>query len=79
MRYVRLLNVDHQSLCDYQGHNEVPSIPEIIYSIKALKSNKVAGFDGIAPELLKADPDTTARILPLVERFWNTETLPQEL
>lgn len=53
----------------------IPSINKIIKAIKLLKNGKSSG-----PEALKADPQTTARILlPLITKIWETEELPQDL
>uniref|UniRef100_A0A034VWX2 LINE-1 reverse transcriptase-like protein n=1 Tax=Bactrocera dorsalis TaxID=27457 RepID=A0A034VWX2_BACDO len=61
-------------------HTSYPNETEIMTAIRALKNNKTPGPDNINPELLKADPQTTARILfPLLKDIWTSEKIPDEL
>ncbi|XP_049303009.1 uncharacterized protein LOC125776164 [Bactrocera dorsalis] len=61
-------------------HTSYPNETEIMTAIRALKNNKTPGPDNINPELLKADPQTTARILfPLLKDIWASEKIPDEL
>ncbi|XP_049317745.1 uncharacterized protein LOC125780141, partial [Bactrocera dorsalis] len=61
-------------------HTSHPNETEIMTAIRALKNNKTPGPDNINPELLKADPQTTARILfPLLKDIWTSEKIPDEL
>lgn len=73
--------------CSFQHHNvrsdmkaECPNISEVLTAISKMKNFKAPGLDNISPELLKADPETSAKIiLPVIEEFWTNETLPEEL
>ena len=57
----------------------VPTKDEIRQAIKSLKNNKAAGPDGIPPEALKADIDTSTEILySLLGKIWNEEKIPQD-
>ena len=52
---------------------------EIISTLKDLKSGKAAGFDGITPEVLKADTSTTAKILEgVLKKIWEDEAVPED-
>ena len=52
---------------------------EIMSTVKELKNGKAAGFDEVSPDLLKADPATTADILErLLRRIWELENLPED-
>nr|KAG5701607.1 hypothetical protein BaRGS_019296 [Batillaria attramentaria] len=52
---------------------------EIIKAIKSLKSGKAAGPDGIPPEALKADIQTSTDMLhPLLRKIWENESVPQD-
>nr|KAG5698609.1 hypothetical protein BaRGS_027120 [Batillaria attramentaria] len=52
---------------------------EIIKAIKSLKSGKAAGPDGIPPEALKADIQTSTDMLhPLLRKIWESESVPQD-
>ncbi|PVD22606.1 hypothetical protein C0Q70_18425 [Pomacea canaliculata] len=56
-----------------------PTKTEIIKAIKSMKNGKAAGPDGIPPEALKADPETTATILqPLLHKIWEQELVPAD-
>lgn len=56
-----------------------PSLEETIKAIKSLKNHKAPGPDNIPPELLKADPITSAKILlPIIRQFWAEESLPED-
>lgn len=88
--YSKMLSASAQtpeSICNCQEHHvrndistQCPSVPEVEEAIKALKSNKAPGADNISPEMLKADPQVSAQlILPLIEKFWQTECLDKEL
>nr|KAG5687084.1 hypothetical protein BaRGS_017102 [Batillaria attramentaria] len=56
-----------------------PTKTEIIKAIKSLKSGKAAGPDGIPPEALKADIQTSTDMLhPLLRKIWESESVPQD-
>ena len=56
-----------------------PSKIEIIKALKTLKNGKAAGPDGIPPEALKTDLNTTANMLkPLLEQIWTKKEIPSE-
>ena len=51
---------------------------EIISTVREL-NGIAAGFDEVSPDLLKADPATTADILErLLRRIWELENLPED-
>ena len=57
-----------------------PSKAEIERALKQLKNGKAAGPDGIPPEALKVDPNTTTAMLhPLFLQIWEMEKVPSEL
>ena len=56
-----------------------PTKQETIKAIKSLKAGKAAGPDGIPPEALKADIQTSTDMLhPLLLKIWETEKVPEE-
>ena len=56
-----------------------PSKTEIAKAIKSLKSGKAAGPDGIPPEALKADIQTSTDMLhPLLRKIWEQERVPED-
>ena len=56
-----------------------PTKIEIAKAIKALKSGKAAGPDGIPPEALKADIQTSTEMLhPLLKEIWEQEKVPDD-
>ena len=56
-----------------------PSKTEITKAIKSLKSGKAAGPDGIPPEALKADVQTSTDMLhPLLTKIWEEEQVPED-
>ena len=56
-----------------------PTKQETMKAIKSLKAGKAAGPDGIPPEALKADIQTSTDMLhPLLVKIWETETVPEE-
>jgi hypothetical protein len=56
-----------------------PSKTEITKTIKSLKSGKAAGPDGIPPEALKADIQTSTEMLhPLLSKIWGQEQVPKD-
>ena len=56
-----------------------PSKTEITKAIKSLKSCKAAGPDGIPPEALKADVQTSTEMLqPLLTKIWEQEQVPED-
>ena len=56
-----------------------PTKAEILNAIKKLKNGKAAGPDGIPPEALKTNSETSAEmLLPLFEKIWSTEEIPTE-
>ena len=57
----------------------LPSKTEIAKAIKSLKSGKAAGPDGIPPEALKADIQTSTDMLhPLLSKIWEQERVPED-
>ena len=58
---------------------EPPTKTEILKALKTLKNRKSAGPDGIPPEALKADLNTTADMLqPLLQKVWTEQRIPRE-
>ena len=56
-----------------------PSKTEIAKAIKTLKSGKAAGPDGIPPEALKADIQTSTDMLhPLLSKIWEQGRVPED-
>ena len=56
-----------------------PSKAEIVKALKQLKNGKAAGPDGIPPEALKINPNTTAEMLhPFFLTIWEVEIVPTE-
>ena len=56
-----------------------PTKLEIMKVIKSFKSGKAAGPDGIPPEALKTDVQTSTDMLhPLLVKIWETETIPAD-
>jgi len=56
-----------------------PTKAEVSKAIKSLKSGKAAGPDGIPPEALKADVQTSTEMLhPLLMKIWENEQIPEE-
>ena len=56
-----------------------PSRIEISRAIKSLKTDKAAGPDGIPPEALKADTQTSTEMLyPLLNKLWEQEQVPED-
>lgn len=56
-----------------------PSISEIEEAIASMKSNKAPGIDQITAEMLKADCNTSARILhPIFKKIWEDEVFPED-
>ena len=56
-----------------------PTKAEVSKAIKSLKSGKAAGPDGIPPEALKADVQTSTEMIhPLLMKIWETEQIPEE-
>lgn len=56
-----------------------PTKAEITKAIKTLKSGKAAGPDGIPPEALKADIQTSTEMLhPLLKKIWENESVPDD-
>ena len=55
-----------------------PSIEEVKAAIKAMKSGKAGGADGVTAEMLKAEETETPRILTDIFReVWESETTPE--
>jgi len=47
--------------------------------LSQLKNGKAAGLDNIYPEVLKVDPEITAKMLyPLLEKIWREEKIPED-
>nr|KAG5713351.1 hypothetical protein BaRGS_024899 [Batillaria attramentaria] len=56
-----------------------PTKAEITKAIKSLKSGKAAGADGIPPEALKTDIQTSTEMLhPLLRKIWEQERVPED-
>ena len=56
-----------------------PSRIEIFRAIKSLKTGKAAGPDGIPPEALKANTQTSTEMLyPLLNKVWEQEQVPED-
>ena len=56
-----------------------PTKQETTKAIKSLKTGKAPGPDGIPPEALKADIQTSTDMLhPLLVKIWETETVPDD-
>ncbi|XP_068670942.1 uncharacterized protein [Montipora foliosa] len=56
-----------------------PTKAEVSKAIKSLKSGKAAGPDGIPPEALKADVQTSTEMIhPLLMKIWENEQIPVE-
>ena len=55
------------------------TVEEIKVALTKIKSGKAPGPDNIPPEALKADPDTTAKVMiDLLQSIWETEDIPEE-
>ena len=64
---------------DLEININCPSIEEVRDSIKKMKNGKSPGADRISAEMLKAEENTTPRMLTKIfERIWLTETTPSE-
>lgn len=76
-----------QAICSCNSHItntnisiDCPNVTEICEAIKSLKNKKSPGIDNISPELLKIDATTSAHLLtPIINQFWCTELLPEEI
>ena len=56
-----------------------PTKAEVSKDIKSLKSGKAAGPDGIPPEALMADIQTSTEMIhPLLMKIWESEQIPEE-
>lgn len=88
--YGRMLSTSppmQQTICSCESHltntnisTDCPNVTEICNAIKLLKNNKSPGIDNISPELLKIDVDTSAQLLaPIINQFWCSEQLPEEI
>ena len=56
-----------------------PNLTEVKAAINTLKNNKASGPDNIPAEVLKADPDLSARyLLPLIQQIWREEKCPED-
>ena len=59
-------------------NTDPPSEAEIAKAIKSLKSGKAAGPDGIPPDALKVDIQTSTDMLhPLLSKIWEQEKVPE--
>ena len=55
-----------------------PTIEEVKAAIKAVKSGKACGADGVTAEMLKAKETKTPRLLICIFReIWESETIPE--
>ena len=60
-------------------NTNLPSKTEIVKAISSLKSEKVAGLDGIPPEALKADIQISAEMLySLLCKIWEQKRVPDD-
>ncbi|XP_058449190.1 uncharacterized protein LOC131429160 [Malaya genurostris] len=60
------------------GNDPAPTLREVKDAMHQLKTNKAAGKDGIAAELIKMGPEKLATCLHrLLVRIWETEQLPE--
>ena len=56
-----------------------PSLKEVTAAIKAMKSGKAPGADGVTAEMLKADVNVTAPILTeIFKQIWEESQIPEE-
>ena len=56
-----------------------PTIEEVKLAIKAMKGGKAAGIDSIQSEMLKADLNTSSKVLTgLFRNIWERETIPHD-
>ena len=56
-----------------------PTKAEVSKAMKSLKSDKAAGPDGIPPEALKGDVQTSTEMIhPLLMKIWESEQIPEE-
>ncbi|XP_058444164.1 uncharacterized protein LOC131425900 [Malaya genurostris] len=61
------------------GNDPAPTLREVKDAMHQLKTNKAAGKDGIAAELIKMGPEKLATCLHRsIVRIWETEQLPEE-
>ena len=58
-------------------NNDSPSKADIAKAIKSLKSGKAASPDGIPPEALKVDIQTSM-LHPLLSKIWEQEKVPED-
>ncbi|XP_055855997.1 uncharacterized protein LOC129919171 [Episyrphus balteatus] len=73
-RQIAPFNID-----DEGQHFRPPDLEEVKAVISKLKSNKVAGADGLAAELFKAAGDDLVRSMhQLICRIWSEESMPTE-
>ena len=76
---------DPPSAPDIQAANEVldiktdpPTLNEVKIAIKAMKSGKAGGLDGVTADMLKAEDVMTPIVLrDILERIWNGEETPE--
>ncbi|XP_065356233.1 uncharacterized protein LOC135950630 [Calliphora vicina] len=70
-----------ESICTCTSHCVRQDIQiEAFRAVSALKANKAPGADNIAPEMLKADSQTSSSFLqPLIQTFWSTNELDARL
>ena len=55
-----------------------PTMEEVKAAIKAMKSGKAGGADGVTAEMLKAEETQTPRLLMCIFRkIWGSETIPE--
>jgi hypothetical protein len=56
-----------------------PTEAEVTAAIQAMKSGKAAGIDSIHAEMMKADIDTSTKVLTnLFSKVWSEETIPSD-
>ena len=76
---------DPISVPDIQAAREVldintdpPTLSEVKVAIKAMKSGKAGGLDGVTADMLKAEDVMTPILLrSILERIWNSEETPE--
>ncbi|XP_058449363.1 uncharacterized protein LOC131429316 [Malaya genurostris] len=60
------------------GNDRAPTLREVKHAMHQLRTNKAAGKDGIATELIEMGPEKLATCLHrLIVRIWETEQLPE--
>jgi mannitol-1-phosphate/altronate dehydrogenase len=67
---------EHQ---DNQGGTNLPTVHELEEAIYKLNNNKASGLDNINAELIESSkPVLINMLLKIIQKVWETETIPQE-